>query len=362
MQYSTDQKALIALAEAEVPARRGYDIWEFFESGDDFFAEAQTSDFVRKKLGTLYDTAISKLTVAYVDEILVRMDNLGVRVTTMLDDDFPAVLRDMLCPPYLLYYRGDLSLCDTQGIAVVGTRKFTAYGEAVAKTFSKVLATRFTIVSGLAYGIDSIGHRTALDAGGKTIAVLGSGVANVYPSTNQALAERIVHEGGLLLSEYGIDSVPQTFHFPDRNRIVAALSQGVLVCEAPVKSGTLLTARNARDEGRDVFAVPGDIFLKSLKGGNELIKGGEAICVTCPEDILDYYGETVESAQKAVQLDFSEQAVVDELQKGQCTFDQLVQTTHILPGELNFLLANLEIKSIISKLPGNAYRLIGGTK
>ena len=179
MQYSTDQKALIALAEAEVPARRGYDIWEFFESGDDFFAEAQTSDFVRKKLGTLYDTAISKLTVAYVDEIIAKMDNLGVRVTTMLDDDFPAVLRDMLCPPYLLYYRGDLSLCDTQSIAVVGTRKFTAYGEAVAKTFSKVLATRFTIVSGLAYGIDSIGHRTALDAGGKTIAVLGSGVANV---------------------------------------------------------------------------------------------------------------------------------------------------------------------------------------
>ena len=119
MQYSTDQKALIALAEAEVPARRGYDIWEFFESGDDFFAEAQTSDFVRKKLGTLYDTAISKLTVAYVDEIIAQMDNLGVRVTTMLDDDFPAVLRDMLCPPYLLYYRGDLSLCDTQGIAQI---------------------------------------------------------------------------------------------------------------------------------------------------------------------------------------------------------------------------------------------------
>lgn len=362
MGYSTDQKALLALAEAEIPPTRGYEIWEYFGSGEAMFANAVTDEFLRKKAGALYDSLAEKLNVDYIDGVCTELERRGVRICTFLDDDFPYALRDMLRPPYLVYYRGNLQLCDSQGIAVVGTRKFTAYGEAVAKQFSKVLAKRFTIVSGLAYGIDSIGHRTALDEGGATVAVLGSGVSDVYPTTNQSLAERIVHEGGLLLSEYGVHSTPQAFHFPDRNRIVAALSRGVLVCEAPLKSGTLLTAGNAKDEGRDVFAVPGDIFLKSMRGGNELIKNGDAVCVTCPEDILAYYGEDAEPTVNVVQLDMSEQLVVDTLQNGQRTFDQLVQSTHILPSELNFLLANLEIKSIISKLPGNAYRLIGGTK
>ena len=357
-QYDIDHLALIALAETEVPASRGYDLWEYFGNGKALFDGIATDEFAIRKLGTLYDAAVTKITVDFAAHTVRRLDERGVQVCTFLDDDFPAKLRDMLSPPYLVYYRGDLSLCDTNCISVVGTRRYTGYGEAVAKTFSKVLAEHYTIVSGLAYGIDSIAHRATLDAGGKTIAVLGSGVADVYPGTNQSLAERIVHEGGLVLSEYGMDSAPLTFHFPDRNRIVAALGLGTLVCESPSKSGTLLTARNAIDEGRDVFAVPGDIFLKTMRGGNDLIKKGEAVCVTDPDDILSYYGVDKQAATKAVQLDIAEQQIVDVLQNGQTTFDNLVQTTGILPAELNFLLANLEIKSIISKLPGNSYRLV----
>lgn len=358
MYYSIDQKALIALAEIEVPAKRGYELFEEFGSGQALFDSVQTNAFVKKKLGSLYETAKEKLTVAYVDKTIARLEQLGVSVVTMLDDDFPDCLRDIPSPPYLLYYRGDLSLCNGKCLSVVGTRRFSPYGEAVAKKFSKDLAKRFTIVSGLAYGIDSIGHRTALDEGGKTIAVLGSGVVNVYPQTNQTLAERIVSEGGLLVSEYGVDSVPATYHFPERNRIVAALSQAVLVCEAPAKSGTLLTVRDALELNRDVFAVPGDIFLKSMRGGNDLIKSGDAVCVTSADDILAYYGQDA-VAQQAVQLSFDEQAIVDILQIGQATFDQLVQNTQFSPSDLNFLLAKLEIKSIISKLPGNSYRIVG---
>ena len=355
-EYDIDRLALLALAETEVPAQRGYDLWEHFGNGQSLFDNIATDGFVKRKLGTLYPIAIEKIDLEKMRQTVSRLNQRGVSFCTMLDDDFPASLREMLSPPYLVYYRGDLSLCDTDCISVVGTRRFTGYGEAVAKNFSKVLAQSFTIVSGLAYGIDSIAHRTTLDNDGKTIAVLGSSVADVYPATNQALAERIVNSNGLLLSEYGLDSIPQTYHFPERNRIVAALGKGTLVCESPAKSGTLLTAHNAIDEGREVFAVPGDIFLKTMRGGNDLIKSGDAICATEPADILNYYGKQAASV-KAVQLDFAEQAIVDVLQNGQATFDNLVQLTHIAPSELNFLLANLEIKSIISKLPGNSYRL-----
>ena len=362
MNYNTDQKALIALADLEVPARKGYELWDEFGDGETMFAELTKSDYAKKVLGTLFPSVEAKFGITYAEDVIAECESRGVYVLTAADDDFPSKLADMLNPSYAMFCRGNKGLFETKCISVVGTRKYTAYGEAVAKTFSKTLAKHFTVVSGLAYGIDSIAHRTTLDEQGSTIAVLGSGVGDVYPTTNQSLAERIVAEGGLLISEYGLHSDPLSFHFPDRNRIVAALSVGVLVCESPTKSGTLLTARNAMDEGRDVFAVPGDIFLRSLRGGNELIKSGDAVCVTSPDDIIEYYGLDNDEEKAEFQLTFQEQAIVDVLQNGQSTFDKIVQITQILPAELNFLLAKLEIKSIISKLPGNSYRLTGGIK
>ena len=164
-----------------------------------------------------------------------------------------------------------------------------------------------------------------------------------------------------MLTEYNVRSSPMPYHFPHRNRLVSALSQGLLVCQSPLKSGTSSTVECALMQGRDVFAVPGEIYDGGFSGNNSLIKSMQGCCVTTPRDILDYYGLGAAKEQKqSVQLNFDEQRIVEALSDGAVCFDVLVQKTGISPSELNFLLANMEIKSIIARLPGNNYRLYGG--
>jgi len=206
----------------------------------------------------------------YLDTVYER----GIKVVSVIDRDYPANLRQISDAPPVLYFRGNLLPADDLAIAVVGARFATSYGRQVTEKFVfELVNSGLTIVSGLARGIDSFAHRAALDAGGRTIAVLGSGVDTIYPPENKKLAEEIV-KCGALVSEFplGFPSVPS--NFPARNRIISGLSLGVLVTEAAEDSGSLITAGQAAEQGREVFAVPGPIVSKMSKGANNLIKEG----------------------------------------------------------------------------------------
>ena len=359
--YTLEEKICILFGENDVPSNKFFRLLDLFDGVEQLLANFSSSKEAEALLGNIY----SKLKVAIrkqsFDSLIDDMDDHSVYAITWFSSDYPAFLRDIPDPPYVLFCKGNAQLLTTDCLAVIGTRKVGAYGRRIATDFTKVLSEYFTIVSGLAYGVDSIAHETALDEQGPTIAVLGSGLLNVYPAAHQGLADRIVDNGGLLVSEYGLRSEPLAFHFPQRNRIVSGLSKGVLVCQAPVKSGTLSTVDLALDQGKDVFVVPGEIYDLGFSGSNRLIKTVQAACVTTPRDIVSYYNlDRKESATQSYQVSIEEQVVVNVLSRGPLTFDELITCTGIAPADLNFMLANLEIRSIIVKLPGNLYRLYGG--
>ena len=217
-----------------------------------------------------------------------RLRQEGVSALTWRDPTYPALLREIDGSPPLLYLKGQLSEADQFALAVVGTRNADTYGQQVTERLVTELARgQVTVVSGLALGIDTIAHSAALDAGGRTIGVLACGLDVVYPARNVKLARRISEEGqGLLISEYPLGVRPESGNFPARNRIISGLSQGVLVIEAGEKSGALITAEFAGKQGREVFAVPGNIFASRSAGTNRLIRDG-AHLVLDVKDILD---------------------------------------------------------------------------
>ncbi|HUG17102.1 MAG TPA: DNA-processing protein DprA [Thermomicrobiales bacterium] len=221
-----------------------------------------------------------------LDDELDRLERNGVSVLTLDDDDYPRLLRHIQSPPPLLYVRGSLTTGDELAIGVVGTRRATTYGLDMAARLSRDLAAAgVTIVSGLALGIDTAAHRAALDAGGRTIAVFGCGLDTIYPPRNRALAARVA-ESGALVSEFPLGARPDARNFPVRNRIISGLSRGVLVVEAPERSGALITTTFAADQGRDVYAVPGSALSSASAGSHALIRDG-ALLVTSADDILD---------------------------------------------------------------------------
>ncbi len=355
----------LLLAEVGVTAKKYFQLVSYF-GGTDYlttnnFSQVAKDKQVEKILGENYLDVLDGISSKKIDALVKKMQENHVDYLTCYDEKFPQSLKDIDDNPYLLFYRGNVDLLNSDCIAVVGTRKSSSYGRRVAKDFTKVLSENFTIVSGLAYGIDSIAHETTLEENGKTIAVLGGSVVDVYPSTNQNLANKIVEKNGLIVSEYGINSTPMPYHFPHRNRIVSGLSMGLLVCQAPSKSGTLSTVELALEQGKDVFVVPGEVYDAGFSGSNALIKSMQGACVTSPRDICDYYhvGECFEKKQ-SYQLSIEEQLVVNILSDGKMSFSEIVVRSQLKPSDLNFLLANLELKSIIAKLPGNYYRLYGG--
>ena len=224
------------------------------------------------------------------------MSNFNISVITshmqtvnIKNKNYPELLKKIYEPPQVLYVNGQLKAKEKYPLAVVGTRKVSLYGKKITYSFVKALAQAgLTIISGLALGVDGIAHQAALDVGGRTIAVLGSGLDIIYPSSHQQLAQNIIESNGAIISEYEPKTRPSKWTFPARNRIVAGMSLGTLVIEAPKKSGALITARYALEQGREVFAIPGSIYNENSAGCNLLIKMG-AKPVTKPEDILESF-------------------------------------------------------------------------
>ncbi len=232
------------------------------------------------------DSFVKARQTADLDADLAALTPFDARAITLLDDEYPALLRQIDSPPPLLYIRGRLTEADSRAFSIVGTRSPTAYGLQAAQELTAALVTSgLTIVSGLAKGIDSAAHRTALGNGGRTIAFLGHGIDRVYPATNGALAAEIV-KNGALITEFPLGTPPDGGNFPMRNRLISGISLGVLVVEATAHSGALGTARAALDQGREVFAVPGSIYSAESQGTHLLIQSGEAKLIYRADDIL----------------------------------------------------------------------------
>jgi len=289
-----------------------------------------------------------------------RLRSDGVEACCVEDKEYPEMLRTIPDPPYLIYYRGDLNTLNQFCLAVVGSRRATSYGRTQAFRFGRELAGQgMAVVSGMARGIDTEAHQGALEAGGKTAAVLGSGIDVIYPRENRQLYGRIA-ENGIVVSEFAPGTQPEPGNFPARNRTISGLSRGVLVVEAKQRSGALITADFALEQGRDVFAIPGPINSQNSAGTNNLIKQG-ACLVDSLEDILHEYGmdEAVhpvpEQGVLAFPEDSDEAAVLEALAHETVHFDRLVQLSRLGAGKLSAALLKLELEGIIRAMPGNYY-------
>lgn len=278
--------------------------------------------------------------------------------------NYPKLLAQIADPPRQLYCRGNLDLLDSECMGVVGTRKLTPYGKESAQYITRGLATAgFTIVSGLAMGIDAVAHQTTLETDGKTIAVLGGGVGNqkIGPKINLALAKRILENNGLLVSEYSDKEPIFAPNFAIRNRIISGLSKGVVIIEADRGSGSLITAKCALDQNRDVFAVPGNIFSNKSAGSNDLIKNGAKL-VASVRDITDEYGYNLNIFDKN-RPNISTQnpvhkSIIDILEdKGESSADEMI--SYLLAFNTSDILSSLsvlEINGLIKRTSNGKYR------
>lgn len=296
-----------------------------------------------------------------VEKLLENLKKEKIKIISLNDDDYPALLKEISDPPLVLFVRGDLPPRNQPAIAVVGTRKFTAYGKQVCQDLAEQLARRgVVIVSGLALGIDGIAHASALDGGGATVAVLGSGINdnNIYPASHFELARRIIAGGGALVSEYPPGFYPTQYSFPARNRIIAGLSLGVLVIEAAEQSGALITAKCALDYNREVFAVPHSIYSPTGVGPNNLIKLG-AKAVTAYSDITDALNlvtlEEVSPKKIATSSSPAEEKILQILTKEPVHIDAIIKQTGFDSPTANSALTILEMKRKIKNLGGMMY-------
>jgi len=297
---------------------------------------------------------------------LGRIEALGVRVLTWEDEDYPDLLHNVADPPFVLYVRGHLLTRDQWSLAVVGTRSASVYGKAVARKLAGGLAASgLTIVSGMALGIDTEAHQAALEAGGRTLAVLGSGIDVIYPARNAKLAEAIVEQGALV-SEFGLGSQPDGRNFPRRNRIISGLSLGVLMVEGMEQSGARITIDFALEQGRETFAVPGNILGRGSAGPNRLIQQGAAKLVTSIDDILEELNLTLVAqhmeAEEIIPDNPVEATILAHLSADPMHIDELCYHTKLTSAELASTLTMMEVKGQVRQVGGMNYVLARETQ
>ena len=277
---------------------------------------------------------------------------------TINDDIYPECLKEISNPPLKLYYKGNLDLLkDERLIAVVGTRNPSSYGKLCCEYMvKKMTSANITIVSGFAKGIDSIAHKTSLLTGGKTIAVIASGLDIVYPASNLSLY-REIEEKGLILSEYEAGVKPFKFNFPQRNRIIAGLSKGIIVVESKDRGGSLITADLALEFNRDVYAVPGDVFSEYSKGCNNLIRDSKAKSLSNINELLDDYSWKIEEKNINNKYTQNQLLILNSL-SSEKNLDNILMETKIEQTEILAELMTLEIMGVIKSIAGGRYKKI----
>lgn len=288
-----------------------------------------------------------------LDEILSR----NLKVITYQDKDYPEALKHITNPPARLFIKGDLKNCNlNKTLGVVGSRKATPYIlEILTKLIKDLPANDITIISGMAYGTDTCAHRASLDANLKTIAVLGSGLDNIYPATNKSLFEEIINGNGAAISEYYPTTAPMAWQFPHRNRIVSGLSQGVILAEGAQKSGALITARLATEQNKELLCIPGQVTNPNTYGPHKLIKEGAALITSAQDimDAMDWQAELVLQCQKIdkIKLLDNEEKVYKTLSLEPKSIDNIIKETDLSTAELMVILTSLELQGIIKQLP-----------
>ncbi len=366
MSLISPSKVLLWLSLPMVTMRRQAELINQFGSLDDLWYDFDKFKDVAEKI--VGETKLKELdrfhSEDYIDNYLAKLRQEGITVITALNPLFPKLLRaPEVDAPAVLYCRGNVDIMNTECVAVVGTRACTSYGKQMAKIVSSDLASNgVTVVSGLASGIDAYAHEAALDVGGNTIAVLGSGLNKVTPVGNAQLHDRIIENGGLIISEYKPNADANRFTFPERNRIVSGLSRGVCVIEAAEKSGALITARLALEQNREVFCVPGNVTSARSAGCNNLIFEG-ANFVRNGMDILSYLSikptatEKKEQTNAKIIVDKDQKKVYSLLEEGIKSFDGLVEKSGISPAQLSPILLSMELDDLIERDSVNTFAI-----
>lgn len=303
---------------------------------------------------------IRDLTVKEID----ALEKINGYIITVWDPEFPQLLKKIYDPPLLLYCKGKLDDADNYSIAVVGTRMPTPYGKIQAEKITGELASQnITIVSGLARGIDSIAHRSALKNNGRTIAVIGSGLNVIYPPENKKLLEEITARG-TVISEFPLDTKPDAQNFPKRNRIISGLSLGCIIIETDISGGAMQTASLALDQNREVFAVPGNLGVRQSNGTNLLIQKGEAALVRNSEDVLvalelklkPILGKNIPKPE--IDLNLFEEKIIAVLNNDPMQIDKIASTTNLTTSDCLVHLLSLEFKGLVKQLPGKMFAAV----
>lgn len=296
-------------------------------------------------------------------QTLSLAEHYGAEIVPYTSPLYPRRLKEIPDHPVLLYIKGDLQPCDQNSIAIVGTRQASIYGQEMAEKFGTDLAAMgYTVVSGLARGIDTAAHKGALKKG-RTLAIIGSGLADIYPRENLALAENIAAQGALI-TEFPMQAPPDRQNFPQRNRIVSALTLATVLIEAPVKSGAMLTMENAQRHGRKLFALPGRVDSGSFEGNHLLIKRGQAQLVENAQEIVDSFGDLFAGSAKTIKeqsipsLEKEEEDLLKLLPKEESSIEELLFITKLPIMKLNILLMSLMLKQVIKEFPGKVYKRI----
>ncbi|MBQ0017066.1 MAG: DNA-processing protein DprA [Clostridiales bacterium] len=299
----------------------------------------------------------SSLNLEFIENHIVNLEREDIKILTYMTQGYPKDFVNYYGFPLVLYCKGDVSLIDTISVGVVGTRKISRYGhDATKKLVQGLVDNNITVVSGMANGVDTVAHTTALEMGGKTIAVIGSGFHEIYPKSNFELFNRIV-EKGLVITEYlpSMPALPQ--NFPVRNRIIAMLSKGVLMTEAGLKSGAHYTINYAIEYGKEIFVVPGNIDSYSSQGCNQVLKKFNSSLTTCVEDILNVLQIENHSQKQTLsyQISMEEQQVLNAIGDNEVSFDEIVSQTKYDTKTCVRLLTTLELNGLIKKSMGNFY-------
>lgn len=304
-----------------------------------------------KNFEEIYSTLDERMSI-----ILKTLEKDKIQVLNILDEKYPELLKEIPDLPIIIFYKGNIEYNSKKSIAIVGTRKWTSYGEKQTQRFGSYLSLKgYSIISGLAAGIDSIAHQEALKNGSKCIGVIGHGHSHIFPQSNWKLYQDVLENNGCIISEFLPHEEPRREFFPMRNRIIAGLAQSTLVIEAARKSGSLITAKLAFDYNRDVYAVPADLIRPNSQGCNELIQKDIAKLVFRPEDIIDgnniikNYSDDNETIYNFGEYNGIEKKILEFIFAESCTTDSIAESLAINIAELNLILTNFELEEKISR-------------
>lgn len=371
------------VALATIP-NLGFSHWKKLEtkfSDINEITQAKTKDLELIGINNKLIQAIKNPDAKLIENCLKWNEQENNHIITLLDDNYPQLLKEIASPPLILFVKGNIKILNSRQIAIVGSRNPSPTGIENAYAFAKELASNFTITSGLALGIDTISHEGAIAAKSKTIAILGTGIDQIYPKSNAALAERIIDYAGALVSEFAIGTKAIACNFPRRNRIISGLSLGTLVIEASLQSGSLITAHFALEQGREIFAIPGSIHNPLAKGCNAIIRQGAKLVETV-NDILEEFGSIINVANtdkitenlqnkinatekiisekktaKIKKLDNNQKMLLDCVNFETTPIDLIVNRSGFESKEVVAILLMLELDDLIKSVPGGYVKI-----